>query len=262
MKLQCAGTLSDMQAFKAANPGAPFDYFLRWFSPSDVQLAADRCPPGRLLYQLSPRMQLPGTHGSRAPAAFSFMSLLCFALKTHINFTDRQLIRLPSFVQTAYGVSSGRLPMRCRSRARNGCSTRVQRPRRCSTGSTTCRSTSCCSSTFCPASRSSSCRDSRAAVCSTALLRSSHRYILMRCSLVSDKVFSLLSRRSRAPEAPADDGHAVRSRSRRSARGVHELQAADRREGRDRRLRANAGALLCCTHLHTLLPQNITLQNS
>ena len=63
MKLQCAGTLSDMQAFKAANPGAPFEHFLRWFSPSDVQLAADRCPPGRLLYQLSPRMQLPG----RAP---------------------------------------------------------------------------------------------------------------------------------------------------------------------------------------------------
>ena len=61
MKLQCAGTLSDMRAFKAANPGAPFEYFLRWFSPADVQFAADRCPPGRLLYQLSPRMQLPGS---------------------------------------------------------------------------------------------------------------------------------------------------------------------------------------------------------
>ena len=90
MKLQCAGTLSDMQAFKAANPGAPFEYFLRWFSPSDVQFAADRCPPGRLLYQLSPRMQLPGTshiHTSTVPFRPS-PPLSCFLSLRHATPLD------------------------------------------------------------------------------------------------------------------------------------------------------------------------------
>lgn len=48
-KQQCAHLVSDMQAFKAANPTAIFSDFIRWHSPRDYRLG-----------QLSERMSTPG----------------------------------------------------------------------------------------------------------------------------------------------------------------------------------------------------------
>lgn len=48
-KMQCASLISDMEAFKAANPGAQLEDFVRWYSPRDFADGA-----------LSQRMMIPG----------------------------------------------------------------------------------------------------------------------------------------------------------------------------------------------------------
>jgi hypothetical protein len=63
-RMQCSEVISDMAAFKAANPGCTFEDFVRWFSPKDwvdkvgweSSTMADDTPSGRL----SRRMSEPG----------------------------------------------------------------------------------------------------------------------------------------------------------------------------------------------------------
>ncbi|XP_014259581.1 rab3 GTPase-activating protein catalytic subunit [Cimex lectularius] len=59
-KLMSASLLSDMESFKAANPGAVFEDFIRWCSPRDwIEEDADD-EFGQKKGQLSARMKLPG----------------------------------------------------------------------------------------------------------------------------------------------------------------------------------------------------------
>lgn len=58
MKMQSASLLSDMQAFKAANPGCILEDFVRWYSPRDfIEKANDN---GNVKGDLSERMKIPG----------------------------------------------------------------------------------------------------------------------------------------------------------------------------------------------------------
>uniref|UniRef100_A0A2R5LMV7 Rab3 GTPase-activating protein catalytic subunit n=1 Tax=Ornithodoros turicata TaxID=34597 RepID=A0A2R5LMV7_9ACAR len=61
-RMQSACLLSDMEAFKAANPGASLGDFVRWYSPRDWIAAVIDEVSGEVLQEghLSPRMQLPG----------------------------------------------------------------------------------------------------------------------------------------------------------------------------------------------------------
>ncbi|XP_073827176.1 RAB3 GTPase activating protein subunit 1 [Musca autumnalis] len=57
--LMCSTVVSDAEAFKAANPRARFEDFIRWFSPNDWEQYLDE-ETKELRYKLSPRMQAPG----------------------------------------------------------------------------------------------------------------------------------------------------------------------------------------------------------
>lgn len=61
-RMQSACLLSDMEAFKAANPAATLGDFVRWYSPRDWIAAVTDEATGEVLQEghLSPRMQLPG----------------------------------------------------------------------------------------------------------------------------------------------------------------------------------------------------------
>ncbi|XP_072180720.1 rab3 GTPase-activating protein catalytic subunit-like [Diadema setosum] len=66
-KMQSACLLSDMESFKAANPGCALEDFVRWYSPRDwvdvddpLMPADEQGSEGRVRGQLSQRMQLPG----------------------------------------------------------------------------------------------------------------------------------------------------------------------------------------------------------
>lgn len=54
-----ATLLSDCQAFKAANPLAKFEDFIRWFSPNDWEEYTDAAT-GETRHKLSPRMLAEG----------------------------------------------------------------------------------------------------------------------------------------------------------------------------------------------------------
>ncbi|XP_067618904.1 rab3 GTPase-activating protein catalytic subunit isoform X2 [Eurosta solidaginis] len=56
MQLMCSPLLSDMEAFKAANPKAKLEDFIRWYSPKDWEEDAEHPHSGKL----SARMQVPG----------------------------------------------------------------------------------------------------------------------------------------------------------------------------------------------------------
>ncbi|XP_015786342.1 rab3 GTPase-activating protein catalytic subunit [Tetranychus urticae] len=57
-RMQSAQLISDMEAFKAANPGAVLEDFVRWHSPRDFITESDE--GGESKGQLSARMQTPG----------------------------------------------------------------------------------------------------------------------------------------------------------------------------------------------------------
>jgi Rab3 GTPase-activating protein catalytic subunit len=73
-KIQSASLLSDMESFKAANPGCILEDFIRWYSPRDLiqieelsdhsknenseQEAGDE--KKTIKFELSPRMKIPG----------------------------------------------------------------------------------------------------------------------------------------------------------------------------------------------------------
>ncbi|KAF6214710.1 hypothetical protein GE061_009453, partial [Apolygus lucorum] len=59
-KLMSASLLSDMEAFKAANPGAVIEDFIRWYSPRDWIESEEEDEWGQKKGELSARMQLPG----------------------------------------------------------------------------------------------------------------------------------------------------------------------------------------------------------
>uniref|UniRef100_A0A0A9XWU8 Rab3 GTPase-activating protein catalytic subunit n=1 Tax=Lygus hesperus TaxID=30085 RepID=A0A0A9XWU8_LYGHE len=59
-KLMSASLLSDMEAFKAANPGAVIEDFIRWYSPRDWIETEEEDEWGQKKGELSVRMQLPG----------------------------------------------------------------------------------------------------------------------------------------------------------------------------------------------------------
>ncbi|XP_013395929.1 rab3 GTPase-activating protein catalytic subunit-like [Lingula anatina] len=61
-RMQSACLLSDMEAFKAANPGCILEDFVRWYSPRDYieEEDADQDSQGEKKGQLSQRMQIPG----------------------------------------------------------------------------------------------------------------------------------------------------------------------------------------------------------
>lgn len=66
-KIQSASLLSDMQAFKAANPGCVIEDFVRWYSPRDwIQIEMKETNPDSneeeiiKKYDLSSRMKIPG----------------------------------------------------------------------------------------------------------------------------------------------------------------------------------------------------------
>ncbi|XP_039258100.2 rab3 GTPase-activating protein catalytic subunit-like [Styela clava] len=57
-KMQSASLLSDMESFKAANPGCGLGDFVRWYSPRDYEEKTDA--NGVTIGALSERMQIPG----------------------------------------------------------------------------------------------------------------------------------------------------------------------------------------------------------
>nr|XP_018900509.1 PREDICTED: rab3 GTPase-activating protein catalytic subunit [Bemisia tabaci] len=59
-RIMSASLLSDMEAFKAANPGAVIEDFIRWYSPRDWIESDEIDEFGQKKGQLSARMQLPG----------------------------------------------------------------------------------------------------------------------------------------------------------------------------------------------------------
>ncbi|XP_064646210.1 rab3 GTPase-activating protein catalytic subunit-like [Lineus longissimus] len=61
-RMQSASLLSDMEAFKAANPGCVLEDFVRWYSPRDYVIEEVMTEEGKVVKkgQLSSRMQIPG----------------------------------------------------------------------------------------------------------------------------------------------------------------------------------------------------------
>ncbi|XP_054281898.1 rab3 GTPase-activating protein catalytic subunit isoform X2 [Macrosteles quadrilineatus] len=59
-RMMSASLLSDMESFKAANPGAELEDFIRWYSPRDWIEEDGLDDFGQKKGQLSPRMKLPG----------------------------------------------------------------------------------------------------------------------------------------------------------------------------------------------------------
>ncbi|KAI5742807.1 hypothetical protein M8J77_011505 [Diaphorina citri] len=59
-KLMSASLLSDMESFKAANPGAILEDFIRWYSPRDFIESSELDQYGQKKGSLSARMLLPG----------------------------------------------------------------------------------------------------------------------------------------------------------------------------------------------------------
>ncbi|XP_019614201.1 PREDICTED: rab3 GTPase-activating protein catalytic subunit-like [Branchiostoma belcheri] len=61
-RMQSACLLSDMEAFKAANPGCKLEDFVRWYSPRDwiEEALTDETGQRVLKGELSPRMRIPG----------------------------------------------------------------------------------------------------------------------------------------------------------------------------------------------------------
>lgn len=59
-RMQCASLISDMEAFKAANPGCVIEDFIRWHSPRDWIESDDCTSKDGTKGQLSQRMQIPG----------------------------------------------------------------------------------------------------------------------------------------------------------------------------------------------------------
>ncbi|XP_075153598.1 RAB3 GTPase activating protein subunit 1 [Haematobia irritans] len=59
MDMMCSTIVSDAEAFKAANPKACFEDFIRWFSPNDWEEFTDEAN-GEVKYKLSARMKAPG----------------------------------------------------------------------------------------------------------------------------------------------------------------------------------------------------------
>ena len=61
-RMQSACLLSDMESFKAANPGCTLGDFVRWYSPRDWVETEVVDADGNVTtkYQLSQRMQIPG----------------------------------------------------------------------------------------------------------------------------------------------------------------------------------------------------------
>lgn len=57
--LMCSTVVSDAEAFKAANPKARFEDFIRWFSPNDWEEYRDE-ETGDIKHKLSVRMQATG----------------------------------------------------------------------------------------------------------------------------------------------------------------------------------------------------------
>lgn len=58
-RMQSACLLSDMEAFKAANPGCVLEDFVRWYSPRDY-IEAEHPDEGEVRGELSARMKIPG----------------------------------------------------------------------------------------------------------------------------------------------------------------------------------------------------------
>ncbi|XP_026463129.1 rab3 GTPase-activating protein catalytic subunit [Ctenocephalides felis] len=59
-RLMSASLLSDMEAFKAANPGAQLEDFIKWYSPRDWIESEELDEFGCRKGELSPRMKIPG----------------------------------------------------------------------------------------------------------------------------------------------------------------------------------------------------------
>ncbi|XP_056285379.1 rab3 GTPase-activating protein catalytic subunit isoform X3 [Pseudoliparis swirei] len=61
-RMQSACLLSDMESFKAANPGCALEDFVRWYSPRDyvVEGGVDETGSRVVKGELSPRMKIPG----------------------------------------------------------------------------------------------------------------------------------------------------------------------------------------------------------
>ncbi|ODN03852.1 Rab3 GTPase-activating protein catalytic subunit (s) [Orchesella cincta] len=60
-KMMSASLLSDMESFKAANPGALLEDFVRWYSPRDwIESDDDTDKFGNKMGELSARMKVPG----------------------------------------------------------------------------------------------------------------------------------------------------------------------------------------------------------
>ncbi|KAG8336189.1 Rab3 GTPase-activating protein catalytic subunit [Homalodisca vitripennis] len=59
-RMMSASLLSDMESFKAANPGAELEDFIRWYSPRDWVEEEEVDEFNQKKGHLSPRMQLPG----------------------------------------------------------------------------------------------------------------------------------------------------------------------------------------------------------
>ncbi|XP_030383512.1 rab3 GTPase-activating protein catalytic subunit [Scaptodrosophila lebanonensis] len=57
-QMMCTSLLSDMEAFKAANPRGQMEDFIRWYSPKDWEQVEDES--GKISHQLSVRMTTPG----------------------------------------------------------------------------------------------------------------------------------------------------------------------------------------------------------
>lgn len=58
-EMMCSTVVSDSEAFKAANPNARFEDFIRWFSPNDWEEYMDE-ELGVKRYRLSARMRAAG----------------------------------------------------------------------------------------------------------------------------------------------------------------------------------------------------------
>lgn len=58
-KLMSASLLSDMESFKAANPGSELEDFIRWYSPRDWIETESNDEHGQKAGNLSPRMKIP-----------------------------------------------------------------------------------------------------------------------------------------------------------------------------------------------------------
>ncbi|XP_015600324.1 rab3 GTPase-activating protein catalytic subunit [Cephus cinctus] len=65
-RLMSASLLSDMESFKAANPGAVLEDFIRWYSPRDWIEEEGLDEWGQTNGHLSPRMMIPNNPWSRA----------------------------------------------------------------------------------------------------------------------------------------------------------------------------------------------------